>query len=266
MKQGTSEKPNRDPNTMGGFAKGLAVIEAFAGEGDRLTIAEAARRTGLDRAATRRCLLTLVAGGYAVSDGKQFSLTARILRLGSAYLSGAPLPRILQPYLEQLSQVTQESCSASVLDGTDIVYIARASQRRVMSIGLSVGSRLPAYCSSMGRVLLAALPPKEARLLLEGSDRQRLTQHTVTSLAGLSKELEKVRRQGFSTINEELEIGLRSIAVPITDQAGVVVAACNVGAQTGRVTMENMMDRFLLELRHTQAAVATLLPATLNRR
>ncbi len=241
---------------MGGFGKGLSVIEAFGREHDRLTIAEAARLTGLDRATARRCLRTLVHGGFATLEGTHYALTARILRLGYAYLAGAPLPRLVQPSLERLAAETQESCSVCVLDGAEIVYVARASVRRVMSVGLSVGSRLPAYCASMGRVLLAALPEAEARAVLSSAPRPKLTPHTETRVSELLKVLEVVRARGYALVDQELELGLRSIAVPLRGRSGVV-GAVNVGAQAARVTVKTMKDSMLPAL---QALASDLAP------
>lgn len=235
----------RDGDRMGGLAKGLAVIEAFDGSRPRLAIADVARIVGLERATARRCLLTLVELGYAEHDGKFFSLTPRILRLGTAYLSSTPLPAIVQPFLQALSEQTGESCSASILEGTEIIYVARAAQQRVMSINLHVGSRLPAYCASMGRVLLAARPEAEARRILEATDRRPLTRNTRTAMADLMAELAAVRQDGHAVIDQELEVGLRSIAVPILAADGRVVAAINVGAQAMRVSVEDMRRTFL---------------------
>jgi IclR family pca regulon transcriptional regulator len=245
---------------MGGFLKGLSVIEAFDRDHDALAIADVARLTGLDRATARRCLLTLARLGYAESDGRRFRLTARVLRLGYAYLSAAALPRLIQPYLERLSEATGESCSASVLDGDEIVYVARASQRRVLSIGLSVGSRLPAFCASMGRVLLAALPPEDARRLFSRAPLPKLTPATVTDVGRLMAILDEVRAQDFAIIDQELEIGLRSIAVPLRNGQGKVVAALNVGLQAARMAPERMIEDILPKLRSVQDEVARLLP------
>jgi IclR family pca regulon transcriptional regulator len=247
--------PERDADTLGGFAKGLAVIEAFDETRQRLTIAEVARLTGLDRATSRRCLLTLAKLGYADFDGKFFRLTPRILRLGHAYLASTPLPRIVQPFLERLSETTGESCSASILDGTEIVYVARSSQRRVMSIGLSVGSRLPAYCASMGRVLLAALPVPEAQERLRETRLAELTPHTVTDISRLMEQLQLVRAQGYAIVDEELEIGLRAIAVPLRDSNGNVVAAMNIGCQAARVSAAKMLETFLPLMEEAQKKI-----------
>lgn len=249
----------RDKETIAGFAKGLRVIEAFDDGRPRLTITDVAAHTGLARATARRCLLTLVQEGYAGYDGKYFWLTPRLLRLGYAYLSSTPLPRLVQPWLEQLAQETDESCSASILEDSEIVYVARASHRRVMSIGLSVGSRLPAYCSSMGRVLLAALPESQQRAVLESAPRAPLTPHTRTGLEALLAELAKVAAQGYALNDQELEIGLRSIAVPLMDASGRVVAAINVGAQADRVEPARMRAEFLPRMQRIQGELARLL-------
>jgi beta-ketoadipate pathway transcriptional regulators, PcaR/PcaU/PobR family len=239
---------------VGGFAKGLRVLEAFGEANPRLSISDTSRLTGLDRATARRCLLTLAQLGYADYDGKFFALTPRVLRLGQAYLSATLLPQIVQPHLERLSGEVEQSTSVSVLDGADIVYVARASQRRVMSINLTPGSRLPAYCASMGRVLLAALPEGEARRRMEQTDRHAFTSHTRTDLKELMEELAKVRREGFAIIDQELELGLCSIAVPLRDTRGQVVAAVNVGAPAAQIPASRLVERFLqplLDIAHT---------------
>jgi IclR family pca regulon transcriptional regulator len=251
----------RDPDKdiIAGFGKGLAIIEAFGAGGASLTITQAAERTGLERATARRCLLTLVRAGYAEYDGKFFRLTPRILRLGFAYLAATPLPRLVQPFLEQLSADTGESCSASILDDLEIVYVARASQRRVMSIGLALGSRLPAYCASMGRVLLAALPAAEARRRIAATPLRAMTARTITDPQALMEEISKVAETGYCVVDEELEIGLRSIAVPLRDRHGKTIAALNLGVQAGRVAASDMADRFLPRLVAAQRDLAALL-------
>ena len=179
----------RQGDIIHGLIKGLAVIECFDDEHARLAITDVANRTGLERATARRCLLTLVHLGYASYDGKFFQLTPRVLNLGHSYLVTTPLPRLIQPFLEELAFATSESTSAAVLEGTDILYIARASTRRVMSINLGPGARLPAYCTSMGRNLLAALPPAEARAILDRSDLVAYTDRTKSDLAAITTEL-----------------------------------------------------------------------------
>lgn len=249
----------RDADQMGGFAKGLTVIEAFGRGRHALTIAEAARLSGLDRATARRCLLTLVKAGYAATDGRYFELTPRILRLGHAYLATS-LPRLIQPWLDQLAEKLHHVCSASVLDGNEVVYIARATQHRLMGEGLHPGRRLPAYCTSMGRVLLAALPPERARALIAAGERQKLTSRTLTDLDQLMAELDRVREQGYAIIDQELELGSRSIAVPIRDLSSQTVAACNVGVHAAHSTLERLREEFLPYLLETQAQLAQILP------
>lgn len=247
------EPPDRD--YIAGLGKGLAVIECFGEHRPRLTIAEAASLTRMSRAAARRCLLTLHRLGYAGFDGKFFTLTPRILRLGYAYLAASELPQVLTPVLERLSEETQESCSASILDGDEIIYVARAPKRRIMTVDLNVGSRLPAYCTSMGRVLLAALPPEEARARLAAAQRRRLTPNTRTGLDELMSVLDEVRRQGYCVTDQELEVGLVSIAVPALDSADRTVAAINTSAQSARVPAAQMVERFLGRLRAAQASL-----------
>ena len=249
----------RDRSTITGLARGLAVIEAFNAERPRLSIAEVAKLVGLERATTRRCLLTLAQLGYAEHDGKFFTLTPKVLRLGYAYLAATPLPKLIQPFLERLAEATGESASACILDGTDIVYVARAAQKRVISISLGVGSRIPAYCSSMGRVLLAALPECEAQSRLEHSDRRRLTSRTRTDVAELMAELATVRVERYALVDEELEVGLRSIAIPAVAADGRVLAAFNTGAQAARVSVDDLRRTILPRMLALQAELRPLL-------
>lgn len=238
---------------MGGLAKGLAVIETFRAENPRQTISQVAAESGLDRATARRCLLTLANQGYADYDGKFFTLTPRILRLGTACLATMPLPQIVQPWLDKLSDGLGESTSVSILDGDEIVYIARAAQRKVMSISLTPGSRLPAYCTSMGRVLLAALPKGEAETLLKFKPLKVRTPHTITEHDKLSLEIQNVREQGFAMINQEVELGLISIAVPLINTHNHVVAALNLGLSTHSTQVDQLAPLFLEKLRSIQA-------------
>ncbi|MBB3644333.1 IclR family pca regulon transcriptional regulator [Rhizobium sp. BK619] len=249
----------RETDFVSGFARGLKVIEAFGETRQRLSIAEASKLAGLDRATVRRSLLTLAELGYADYDGKFFTLTPKILRLGHAYLSATPLPVLIQPHLDQLSEKAGQSASASVLDGTDIVYIARASQRRVMSINLTPGSRLPAYCASMGRVLLAALTDNEARAILARSELKQNTPNTRTDPEDLITEFHRVRAEGYAIIDQELEIGLCSIAVPVENDRGETVAAINIGAPAALLPAAEMKERYLPLLKETQAVLRPLL-------
>lgn len=243
---------------MGGLAKGLRVIEAFTAQAPRLSITQAAQRIGLDRATTRRCLLTLADLGYCAYDGKFFTITPRVLRLGTGCLASMPLHKIIQPLLDDLSEQIKQSTSVSILDHTDIVYIARAAQSRVMSIALMPGSRLPAYCTSMGRVLLAALPEAEARQILEASTREERTAFTKTNVEALMEEVSRVRELGFAVIDQEVEIGLRSIAVPLKNTRGKTVAALNIGLPASAFSMDEAVYQYLGALLKVQSEFTNL--------
>lgn len=244
---------------MGGLAKGLKVIEAFTAEHPRLSIADAAAITGLDRATARRCLLTLAELGYADYDGKYFTVTPRVLRLGTGCLAAMPLPRLVQPWLDTLSEAVGQSTSVSILDESEIVYVARAAQRRVMSINLMPGSRLPAFCTSMGRILLAALAPEDARRQLEKADRAPRTENTVTDLDTLMTILADVRAQGYAINDHEVEIGLRSIAVPLFTSRGRAIAALNLGLAAAEASVGDLVARYLPALQSTQAELRKIL-------
>jgi IclR family pca regulon transcriptional regulator len=237
---------------VGSFAKGLQVLECFSADHPRLAISDVATMTGFDRATARRCLLTLSHHGYASYDGKFFALTPRVLRLGMGALAALPLPQIVQPWLDQLSEKIGHSCSVSILDGTDIVYIARAAQRQVMSIGLLPGSRLPAHCTSMGRVLLAGLPEQDARDIVEASDLTPRTVHSLNDPQEIMTEVADVRTKGFALINQEVELGLSSIAVPIYDAQGRLLAALNTGMATLHATPDAIHSTFLPALLKVQ--------------
>lgn len=242
----------KERDVIAGLEKGLAVIEAFSETRPRLSVTDAARITGLSRAAARRCLLTLVKSGYAAFDGKFFTLTPRILRLGHAYLSSVSLSARIQPFLERISEQTGESSSAGVLDDTDVVYIARSVTRRIMSIGLAIGSRLPAYCTSLGRALLAQMPEDELQAYLRRMRPVRFTPKTRLEEREIRAALDDVRRLGYALVDEELELGLRSIAVPVFNGRGEAVASINVSTQTGRTSVEQMLSNFLPVLRCAQ--------------
>jgi IclR family pca regulon transcriptional regulator len=244
---------------MGGFGKGLAVIEAYGRGRSSMTIAEVAKLSGLDRASARRCLLTLVQRRYATTDGRYFELTPRVLRLGYAYLA-ASLPTLIQPTLDQLASEQKESFSASVLDGTEIVYIARASRHRLIGVGLHAGSRLPAYCTSMGRVLLAALPPDDSRALLTQSDRQPLTERTLVDIGHLVGELDRVRADGYSIVDQEVEIGSMSIAVPVRNISGRTVAAIVAAVHATPAMSSRLRTEILAALLAAQQQLAEILP------
>lgn len=244
---------------MGGLAKGLSVIETFTAEHPRQSISEVSVASGLDRATARRCLLTLAHLGYADYDGKFFTLTPRVLRLGTACLATMPLPQLMQPLLDRLSEQISESSSVSILDGTDIVYVARAAQRKVMSIGLMPGSRLPAYCTSMGRVLLAALPEAAAREILSQAPLSARTAHTLTDPEALVAEFARVRLQGHAIVDQEVELGLRSIGIPLYNSRGQTVAAMNVGVAASRTETDEMARLYLPAMTAVQSEFRKLM-------
>ncbi len=254
-----AEDGTADPNFMTSLARGLQVIRAFSEFRRQLTIAQVSQATGMSRAAARRCLYTLQKLGYVSEDDRRFSLRPQVLALGHGYLSSTPLAVIAQPYLDQVSRSLRESCSVAILDGEDIVYICRSAETRIMSISLMVGTRLPAYCTSMGQVLLAQLPQAALEDYLARVKLVERTGQTITSVPKLRKVLAQVREQGFAMIDQELEVGLRSIAVPVRDLRGQVVAAINVGAHAARVSLEEMSARFLPALQACSRELGQLL-------
>ncbi|MDP3702047.1 MAG: IclR family transcriptional regulator C-terminal domain-containing protein [Hylemonella sp.] len=227
------------------FARGLEVIRSFSAAAPQQTLSEVAARTGLTRAGARRILLTLQTLGYVESDGKLFRLTARILDLGFAYLSSMPIWDLAEPVMEALVEEVKESCSAAVLEGTDIVYVLRVPTHKIMRNTLGVGSRLPAYCTSLGRVLLADLPDEELVRRLKASRPKALTRHTVTESDALLAKIQQVRRQGWCLVNQELEEGLISLAAPIRNRAGRAIAALNVSGQANRTNAKVAQEQLL---------------------
>ncbi|MEV6694674.1 IclR family transcriptional regulator [Micromonospora sp. NPDC051196] len=225
--------------------RGLAVIRAFDAEHPQLTLSEVARATGLTRAAARRFLLTLVELGYVHTDGRLFALRPRILDLGYAYLSSLSLPEVAQPHMEALVAQVHESCSVSVLDGDEVVYVARVPTKRIMTVGISVGTRFPAYATSMGRVLLAAQPADWLDDYLATAQFRPLTRRTITDPAKLRTTLNRIANQGYAIVDQELEEGLRSLAAPIHADDGTVIAAVNVSAHASRGTFEAIRRELL---------------------
>jgi IclR family pca regulon transcriptional regulator len=254
--------PDRGAHYVQSLQRGLAVIRAFDADRSALTLSEVARATGLTRAAARRFLLTLADLGYVRTDGRLFSLTPRVLELGYSYLSAQTLPQRAQPHLEQLSRTVRESTSVSVLDGHDIVYVARVPTARIMSVAIAVGTRFPAYATSMGRVLLAALPPAELERYLASARLEPLTTRTVRDAGALRAELDVVRAQGWAIVDQELEDGLRAVAAPITDRSGAAVAAVNVSLHAARSTTDSIRRDTLPALLDTAAAISADLPGS----
>ena len=239
--------------------RGIAVLQVFSRERPALTLSEVARLTGITRATARRILLTLEKLGHVRSDGRLFSLTPRVLSLGWAYLSSLNLWEVAQPLMEELVEETKESCSAATLDPPDIVYVARVPTRHIMTIALSVGTRLRAHATSMGRVLLADLPPPELDRFLTEFPLEPFTPHTVTDADALRKVIDGVRERGWGLTDQELEIGLRSIAAPIKRTDGRTLAALNVSAAAPRVSVAEMRRRFLPALLRTAEQISVSL-------
>jgi IclR family transcriptional regulator, pca regulon regulatory protein len=245
----------RSADHVQSLERGLAVIRAFDGEHRELGLSDVARIAGLSRAAARRFLLTLVSLGYVHHVDGRFSLRPRVLELGYAYLSGLSLPEVAQPHMEALVAAVNESSSVSVLDDTEIVYVARVPTRRIMSITLAVGTRLPAFATSMGRVLLADLPEPELDARLARVDFRPRTAYTVGDVAALREILARVREDGYAAVDQELEEGLRSLAVPIRDAHGAALAALNVSVHATRGTMAGLRRDVLPLARRAARAI-----------
>lgn len=241
-------------NHVQSLARGLAVIRSFDVDNPEQTLSEVAKRTGLTRATARRLLLTLADLGYASTDGKRFSLTPAILDIGYAYLSSLNIQQIAQPFLEALSEQVKESVSVSVLDGADIVYVARVPTARIMTISLGLGTRLPSHCTSMGRVLLAELDPTEVIARLP-AELQELTPNTITDHDALLAELEVVSEQGYALVDQELEMGVRSVAAPLRDSSGRATAAMNISTHAGRTGIDELRATFVPALLQTSADI-----------
>jgi IclR family pca regulon transcriptional regulator len=240
--------------------RGLKVLRCVAAEGPSATLAEIATRSGLSRAAVRRLVLTLEHLGYVQTSGRDFRLTPRVLELGYGFLGARDLTDLAQPWMEQLAHRVNESCSMAVLDNRDIVYVARVSVRKVMTVSLAVGARLPAYCTSMGRVLLAGLAPERFETWLEGLETRRYTSRTVVDAVRLRRIVEGVRRDGYVWVEQELEMGLCSLAVPLRDRAGQVVAALNLGMPFHADAHSRATQELLPALRQTARAIERCMP------
>ncbi|MEU8419654.1 IclR family transcriptional regulator C-terminal domain-containing protein [Micromonospora sp. NPDC048835] len=252
--------PARETHFVQSLERGLAVIRVFDAAHPELTLSEVARACDITRAAARRFLLTLVDLGYVQSDGRMFRLGPRILELGYAYLSSIGLPDIAQPHLKRLVHEVHESSSVCVLDGDDIVYVARVPTSRIMTVSITVGTRFPAYLTSVGRVLLAHLPEQEVELYLKRVPLTRPTARTVASTSMLRTELHRIRDQGYAIVDQELEEGLRSVAAPIRDGNGGVVAAVNIPVHASR----NSIDSIRRDLVPALVAAASRIEADLR--
>ncbi|MFH9040368.1 IclR family transcriptional regulator C-terminal domain-containing protein [Streptomyces sp. NPDC017966] len=245
----------RGPHFVRSFERGLAVIRAFDADHPALTLSEVARACELTRAAARRFLLTLADLGYVHTDGRLFRLTPRVLELGYSYLAGFTLPQIAEPYLERLVAQVRESSSLCVLDGDDVVYVARVPTSRIMTASITVGTRFPAHLTSVGRVILAGLPDAEIDTRLARADLRPLTARTLVTADALRAELRRVRRQGYALVDQELEDGLRSVAAPVRDRDGEVVAGVNIAVHAGRNSVESVRRDLLPHLLATVARI-----------
>ncbi|QEZ44239.1 IclR family transcriptional regulator [Cupriavidus oxalaticus] len=250
------EKPS--DSYVQSFARGLSVIRAFNAQHPAQTLTEIAQASGLTRAGARRILLTLVGLGYVQADGRLFRLTPKILDLGFAYLTSMPFWNLAEPIMETLSQQVHESCSISVLDGTEIVYVLRVPARKIMTINLSIGSRLPAYCSSMGRVLMAGLNEAELDSVLRASELRARTGRTVTDIDALKTIIADIGKRGWALNDQELEEGLVSLAAPIRNRAGQTIAAINISGQANRTSAQEMLERFLPPLLEASEKISGL--------
>jgi IclR family pca regulon transcriptional regulator len=240
------------------FARGLAVIRAFDATRPEQTLTDVAAATGLTRAGARRILLTLQTLGYVEAEGRLFRLTPKILDLGFAYLTSMPFWNLAEPVMEQLSAQVHESCSAAVLDRTEIVYVLRVPTHKIMTINLSIGSRLPAYCTSMGRVLLAALDDETLEATLGSTPLYAHTPRTVTDKEELKKLIAQVRRQGWAIVDQELEGGLISLSAPIRNRQGRVIAAMNISGNAQRNSAKQMVKAFLQPLQQAAQTVSEM--------
>lgn len=249
-----------DPSFMTSLARGLAVIKAFSDHRRAMTIAQLSQKTGIPRAAVRRCLYTLKQLGYADSEANNFFLKPAILALGYAFLSSTPLTVAAQPYLNELSHRLKESCVLAVLEQNEVMYVARSHTSRVLSVALNTGSRLPAYCTAIGRVLLAGLSATQLDRYFASVVLTPHTERTIVSEQRLRDILFEVRQRGFAVVEEELEIGLRSIAVPVRGASGATVAAISIGAQVGRISRDQIEDLFLPSLLNASSEICLLLP------
>ena len=250
-----------DPNFMTSLARGLIVIQAFSHANPQMTISQLSVKTGLSRAAVRRCLYTLSKLGFAgAEDGSRYSLRPRLLSLSQTYTASSTLASAAQPILERMSAMLRESFSVATLDGDEIVYVARAAGAGVMTaVDLHVGSRLPAYCTSMGRVLLAYLPQEEQEAYLARAVLTPHTTRTITNAEKLRLSLRNVRRNGYALVDQELEVGLRSLAVPVYAGSGRVVATVNLSGTSPRMPVYDMQTRFLPHLRNAALELAAFL-------
>ena len=254
------EAARAEPSDLvAGLRKGLSVIESFNSIRSRLSVSEAARRAQISRAAARRYLLTLAELGYVGTDGKEYWLNPRVLRLAGAYLTSAELPRLLQPILNRVTALTGESAAAAVLDGDDVIHIARCVSARIVSYGLQPGTHLPAYCTSTGKMLVASLPPADADAWVARQTLKAFTRKTPVTHEALRAQIEAARHAGYAIASEEYEPGVAVIAVPVRNNAGEVLAAISVIVDPLRYAERDLVEKLLPPLRACELEARALL-------
>jgi IclR family transcriptional regulator, pca regulon regulatory protein len=255
MRRSVDEEQQSGGSFVQSLERGLAVIRAFDADHREMTLSEVGRATGLTRATARRFLLTLESLGYVSAQGGRFSLRPRVLELGFSYLSTLSLTDVASPHMERFVVRVNESSSIAVLDDLDIVYVVRVPTRRIMSIVIAVGTRLPAWVTSMGRVLLADLPDDRLEEHLSRVRIEPYTSKTVGSIEELRAAVGRAREQRWALVDQELEMGLRSAAVPIREPDGTVGSAINVSVHAGRTSAAELRKTFLPQLRDCAAAI-----------
>ncbi|MGC2460175.1 MAG: IclR family transcriptional regulator C-terminal domain-containing protein [Steroidobacteraceae bacterium] len=254
-------RPNRNPaphrEAMGGLSKGLAVIRAFSSDHAALTLSDVARSAGIPAATARRCLLTLEELGYVTRNGRSFLLRPKVLELGAAYLESMNIEHVTRTHLEELARNTSDSAALCVLDGIEIVYVARASVRTLVRLEAHVGSRFPAHATSTGRVLLAGVSPERLQRYFQAARFEALTKHTVTDPGRLAQLIDGARRSGYSVVEDELAYGVIALAVPVFDQQGRVVAALNTSSHSRRISKVKLMRERLKMLQQVSQQIST---------
>lgn len=237
--------------------RGLEVIEVMSRAQTSLTLADISRLCDTTRATARRLVLTLKELGYVAFDGYAYSLRPRVMDLGDAYLSGLGLPQVAHPHLARLAATVQDTCSLTVLDEFDVVYVDRVRASRLMTVNIDIGTRFPAYATSTGRILLAALPEESVEDYLSTLEAEPLTEMTTTSAPGLREEISRARREGFAIANQELDMGLRSVAAPVRASTGAVVAAVVVSTQVTRTPLDILRTQVVPQLLETATSIGT---------
>ncbi len=254
-KSSKAAPPPARQDRVGSLEKGLSVIGILAGNARGLTLTEVAAEAGLTRAGARRLLLSIVASGFAEQEGRLFRLSPKLIALSRQWLAGSSLWSFAEPFMKRVSEALNESCSAAILSGEEVVYVQRVAGARIVGVALHVGTRLPAFCTSMGRVLLADLPENALDAYFADARFAARNARTVTDATRLRRLVEQAAIDGYAIVDEELEIGLRSIAVPVRDRAGRAVAAINVSTQSGRMSVADLKRLALPELKRAAARI-----------